>query len=257
MFRSMTEHNGAKQNPDWTWDELILACDLVASNEWRPIGDADPRVIELSALLQRGPTPMSDQLPTFRNPNGVGRKTSDIATSHPDYPGVPTHGSRLDLVVLEAFRTDPVGMHKRAVAIRQLFASGEALTLTPPAVPDPMEDVAADEGEVLVRKHLQRERKKGLRDKKIQQLVAAGLRIACETCGLDPADKYGDLADPKTLVDVHHVLPLSVSGKTQTRLQDLAVLCPSCHRAIHAARPWLTPDELRTHLTKPSRSSIG
>ena len=37
----------------WERDELILAGDLVAQNGWRQLAVTDPRVIELSALLQR------------------------------------------------------------------------------------------------------------------------------------------------------------------------------------------------------------
>ncbi len=40
----------ANRNPDWTEEEIILACDLVAQNGWRAIPDRDPRVIELSEL---------------------------------------------------------------------------------------------------------------------------------------------------------------------------------------------------------------
>jgi hypothetical protein len=38
---------------DWEWEEIVLACDLVAQNGWRQLDAGDPRVRELSGLLQR------------------------------------------------------------------------------------------------------------------------------------------------------------------------------------------------------------
>jgi 5-methylcytosine-specific restriction enzyme A len=84
-----------RKNPNWVGDELILACDLAAQNRWRQPDDSDPRVAELSRLLQSLPLHApSARLATFRNRAGVARKTADIATAHPDYDGVRTNGVR-------------------------------------------------------------------------------------------------------------------------------------------------------------------
>jgi hypothetical protein len=74
---------GGRRNPDWEWDEIVLACDLVWLNDWQQIGSDDPRVVELSSLLQRMPLhPQEARQHNFRNANGIARKTADIATSH-------------------------------------------------------------------------------------------------------------------------------------------------------------------------------
>jgi hypothetical protein len=39
--------------PAWTWDEVVLACDLVCRNGWRIVDTDDPRLLCLSARLQR------------------------------------------------------------------------------------------------------------------------------------------------------------------------------------------------------------
>ena len=68
------------RNPTWVWDELVLACDLVVQNGWRGLAENRPEVIELSRLLQTLPLhPLDARLPDFRNPNGVARKSFDIA----------------------------------------------------------------------------------------------------------------------------------------------------------------------------------
>jgi len=73
-----------RRAPDWEWDEIVLACDLVAQNRWQQLPAEDPQVIELSRLLQEMSIhPAEVRGDKFRNPNGVGRKTADLATNRP------------------------------------------------------------------------------------------------------------------------------------------------------------------------------
>jgi hypothetical protein len=37
---------------DWVWDEIVLACDLVAANEWQTIPESDTQIQALSAFLR-------------------------------------------------------------------------------------------------------------------------------------------------------------------------------------------------------------
>jgi hypothetical protein len=46
-------------------------------------------------------------------------------------------------------------------------------------------------------------------------------------------------------IECHHRTPLHVTGETQTRLADLALLCSNRHRMIHRTRRWLTVEELK------------
>ena len=105
----------------WTREEIILACVIVAANDWRQPGSAerDLRVIELSELLQTAAFyPVDQHGPDFRNTAGVARKMADIATSHPDYRGKPTRGSRLDGEVVRDFIARPVEMIALARKLR-------------------------------------------------------------------------------------------------------------------------------------------
>jgi 5-methylcytosine-specific restriction enzyme A len=76
----------------------------VRMNGWISMRAPDPRVVELSNLLQGLPIhPVEVRGPRFRNANGFGRKTSDIATHHPDYTGTPTNAGAPDLEVRKDF----------------------------------------------------------------------------------------------------------------------------------------------------------
>ena len=162
----MSEPESARRNPTWAPDEVILASDLVAQNGWRQLEDSDPRVVELSALLQGLPLhPLRARLASFRNANGVARKTADIATAHPDYRGVRTHGGATDRRVITAFTGSPAEMHTRAQALREAPARGELADLA--GLVDE-EDDGADEGGLLLRLHVSRERSRSLRQRKIE-----------------------------------------------------------------------------------------
>lgn len=231
---------------DWTYDELVLAADLVAHHDWQGLRATNPKVVELSDLLRAATIhPTEGRADNFRSPNSVQRKTFDIATQHPGYEGTPTRGGSLDVDVLVEFIADLPRMAALAGEIRSRIASGATVEIEPD--PD-LEELSAHEGRVLAALHLRRERNPKLRRAKIDAVLASGGTIRCEVCRFDFHATYGDVGEG--YIEVHHVLPLHASGPVVTRLGNLALLCSNCHRMIHRARPWLTPDQLRGRLTR-------
>jgi len=240
-LRLLGFHVPPHRSPAWIRDEVILACDLVAQNDWHYMDSEDPRVIELSGLLQRLPFhPVELRSDTFRNPNSVARKTADIATHHPDYTGAATKGGAIDKEVLAEFLDDPAGMHEIAETLRHAIATDVVGQLFTP-VDD--EDDEVKEGRLLQRQHFVRERDKKLRAQKIGDFLKAHPRVHCEVCAFDFEATYGQRGHQ--YAEVHHVVPLHASGETKTKLADLIVLCANCHRMIHRYSPWLTPEQLR------------
>lgn len=229
---------------NWTRDEIILACDLVWANGWRALDATRAEVNELSELLRQSPLHSLEGRPlTFRNPAGVGRKTSDIATRHPDYSGKPTRGNRMDQEVLYDFLQDSDAMHQVALNIKTVIRES-ALSHSEVGVLDGFleEELEAREGRLLRTWQAKRERDPKLRRQKIQQIKQRGGAVACSVCSFDFSATYGDRG--RDFIEVHHVLPLHVSGETTTRLDDLALLCSNCHRMIHRGA-WMTPNQLR------------
>ncbi|MEU1347577.1 HNH endonuclease [Streptomyces sp. NPDC005795] len=231
----------SSRSPDWTRDEIILACDLAMNNGWKRLEFDDARVIQLSALLQTMPIhPEELRNELFRNPNGVARKTVDITSRHPDYLGKPTNGNALDVQVMHDFLARPAEMAEVARRIRHGLTSGEFQDL--PQEADEEDDFSAPEGRLLIRLHKSRERDKGLRKRKIDAVMRQGLRVACEACGFDYEQVYGDRG--RGYIECHHVVPLHEVGEGRTKLKDLALICANCHRMIHRRAPWPTPREL-------------
>ncbi|MFJ3096015.1 HNH endonuclease [Streptomyces hydrogenans] len=235
----------------WVRDELLLACALVAENDWHELRQGDPQVLELSDLLRSLPLhgdAAADQ--RFRSPNSVSRKTTDIATAHPHHAGPMTKGGRATREIVADFLEHPSEMLAAARALREGVASGE-LHLIPAPVDetDDPESLEAPEGRLLRRWALHRERDRGLRSRKIQHVRTLGQPLRCEVCTFDFGLTYGPLG--AGYVEVHHVTPLYVSGPRKTRLEDLALLCANCHRMCHrshAGQSWRTPDDLRKEI---------
>jgi 5-methylcytosine-specific restriction enzyme A len=47
-------------------------------------------------------------------------------------------------------------------------------------------------------------------------------------------------------IEAHHFEPLhTLAAPKVPRLDDVALLCATCHRGLHAHRPWLTVPRLR------------
>lgn len=140
--------------------------------------------------------------------------------------------------IWSVWHQDPEGLKQFVAAAR---AAASQLT-TSSATPDDV-DHEAGEGGLVLRAHLVRERDAGLRKKKLADVQRRHGRIACEVCNFESGATFGPgFAD---VIDVHHVVPLHTSGEVTTKLSDLALLCPNCHRALHKSSQWLTPRALR------------
>lgn len=214
----------------------------------------DHRVIELSGLLQLLPIHVEgERNEKFRNPNGVARKTYDIATRHPDYRGKMTNGGALDGEVLHEFLVRPAEMTEAARLIRQGITDGGLQTL-PPVDDDELDEYSAPEGRLLLRRHMARERNKTLRKKKIATVLRQGGTLSCEACDFDFEEAYGDRG--AGYIECHHVVPLHEAGEGTTKLSDLALICANCHRMIHRRAPWPTPAELRATIDHRQASRL-
>lgn len=133
--------------------------------------------------------------------------------------------------------------------VRERLDGAWAYRVAPAAAPGqiPDADFSAIEGEPRVFLHLRRERDRSLVAAK-QASARNGLgQLVCEICGFVAELVYPGLC--AGLCEVHHRRPLSeLEAPTETRLDDLAVLCPNCHRAIHQTRPMMTVEEFRQRL---------
>lgn len=102
--------------------------------------------------------------------------------------------------------------------------------------------LGSPEGRIMYKIHKERERDPALaRRKKSDYKTERGF-LACEICEWKGEDQYGALGED--LVEVHHLRPISdMKPGERTRLEDLMLVCPNCHRAVHRGDP---DDNLKT-----------
>jgi len=247
----MPESPSSQRNPPWSRDELILALDFYLIHREHIPGKTSPEVQELSLLLndmarQTG----GGQEATYRNPNGVYMKLMNFRRFDPDYTkegkvGLQ-RGNRLEEELWSHYADDVALLSSVGQAIRKTVQGGELQEVLPTLEDG---DEEAVEGRVLTALHTRRERNRRLVDRKKSQVRKRDGRLKCEACSFDFEETYGDRG--RGFIECHHVKPLHTLAEAQTtRLNDLALLCSNCHRMVHARRPWLTVNDLRSVLSR-------
>ena len=92
------------------------------------------------------------------------------------------------------------------------------------------------EGAISFKWHKRRERSSALRKKKLETFREHHGKLFCELCRLEPKRSYPDELAASVL-EIHHTKPLSTARSPQpTSLEDLLVVCASCHRALHSSK---------------------
>jgi 5-methylcytosine-specific restriction protein A len=239
-----------QRNPPWERDELILALDLYL--QYGLLDDGDPRVVDLSEVLNRLPLhPLRPDAIRFRNPNGVALKLANFAALDPAYPGVGmTRGGQGDRSAWEALAADPAKLARLSAAIRE-----EASRQTAEPLPPAEGEEEASEGRLLIRRNAYRERSRVLANKKKAQVLSDTGRLSCEVCAFEFERSYGDWG--AGFIECHHLQPLSSVDVSTTRISDLAVVCSNCHRVLHRGSIPPTLTQLRRLVESQDRVPSG
>ena len=235
---------------DWAREELILALDLYLQDRQRGWDDKDTQVVELSLFLRElAPLIHTSRSSAFRNANAVAMKLMNFRALDPVHIAAGkkglSQGSKADQGVWDEFASNSSQLGAAAAAIR----SGTTVSQQFDSLPDPdLEGITqAPEGRVFTRIHLARERSPQLVQECKRRALRQHGRLCCAACGLDFGQRYGK--DLVGVIDCHHTNPVhTLAPGHETRVEDLVLLCPNCHRAVHAAKPWLTVEQLRDRL---------
>ncbi|MER9586525.1 hypothetical protein [Mesorhizobium sp. M0276] len=121
------------------------------------------------------------------------------------------------------------------------FANG---TILPPTE----DDLELIEGGRRFRTHLIRERALGVRKRLLKQREASGL--SCDLCGRTGSEF--DEPVRRAIFEAHHNTAPLAAGERTIKINDMALLCACCHRAIHrlaaTRNRWFTVAEAREPL---------
>ena len=110
-------------------------------------------------------------------------------------------------------------------------------------IADEDDESAFPEGRKTYALHRKLERDGGLpRRVKAARLASTG-KLECEACAFDFAGAFGELGEG--FIEAHHRVPVhKLDGTVKTKAQDLALVCPNCHRMLHRSDPHLSVEEL-------------
>lgn len=108
------------------------------------------------------------------------------------------------------------------------------------------EAITGKEGRILTRIHVYKERDRTLVKKaKAHYKAKGGGKLKCQSCGMDPVELYGPSGE--RCIEAHHTIPIEeLQPDSITRVEDMAMVCASCHRVIHSKKPCLKVDEVLT-----------
>lgn len=232
------------KNPPWSRDEHILALSFYLTYAPNIPDKTSKEVSELSLVLNNlakrsGVTKATN----YRNTNGVYMKLMNFRRFDPGYTGVGLeHGSKDEEIVWNLYSANRQELEKIAGEIKSLARTAENILESLPALTE--EDEEANEGAVLSRLHLYRERNRELVKKKKRTFLEKHSSLICEVCGFDFYKVYGERG--RDFIECHHTKPVSeLAVNAVTRLSDLILLCSNCHRMVHRKRPWLSESDIK------------
>ena len=233
--------------PKWHRDEIILALQLYHRIEAREMDSKNPKIIEVSEILNKLPIHKSRKEHfKFRNPNGVSMKLNNFKAIDPDYDGKGMDRySRLDKEVFFEFQKNIDGLNRIAEQIKSAISNPD-LTVHLYRIGDEEDDEiqGVKEGRVIYKLHKYRERDPKLNKKKKEQYFKKYGKLDCEVCEFDFYKVYGALGEG--FMECHHKVPLSeIEGEVITSIKDLALVCANCHRMLHRKIDTLSIEELR------------
>ncbi|WP_082655932.1 HNH endonuclease [Aureimonas sp. D3] len=222
-------------NPDWTKEETLLALELLARHDGRPVDRGHRDVIELSQFLRRiNIHPMDKRRDNFRNVDGVALKLQNLLSAIDPNRGLAS--SIGDRQVVSEFPPT------RYTELRELAALLRLRLQDPDLAISVSDEETFTEGKVLTARHRYRDAR--LRGKLLAKM--ANRPLVCEMCG--PGERFEDRSLAEAQYEAHHRVPLSTAeGEVTTKLSDMALLCACCHRLLHRLiakeRRWVSVEE--------------
>lgn len=118
-------------------------------------------------------------------------------------------------------------------------------TLGSAEIDQELEESSFPEGKEKYRLHRYKERNSALIKSAKKTYRQIDLKMQCQICQFSFLVEYGELGED--YIEAHHVFPISeLKVETETKIEDIAMVCANCHRMLHRKRPWLEIENLRT-----------
>lgn len=220
-------------NPDvsrvpWLRDEVILALDVVLRHNGNTFPADSAECKELSFILNTLPLIPLDKRPAvFRNANGMSFQLGKLARVLHGLKPTEYMGD-VFCRVLEDY-PDRNAILNVAAAIRKNIDFSKKI--------DPSyfrRACSFRDGHLLEGIHY------FLEDRaKIEK------DDHCEICGMFPDSLYSRNISSDAILEIHClVAPQLLNERTSLNKKNVITVCPTCHKVLHALRPWITENTL-------------
>lgn len=208
-------------NASFTRDEVILALDVLYSNNGITPKPESMEIQKLSELLQQLPIhPVETRKKDFRTPTGVQAQINRYQHRYANMVG------SMFYEIDAEFEGRHDELHAIASAIR-----GNVVSFNETIFGDPLENEGFPEGFLLGHLHSVVEACDSVK-------FSPGIR--CEVCQIKTDDIYPGCP---SLMRLHLTIPVTaLNGKKRYGAADFITVCPNCHAALHRRRPWLTKE---------------
>ncbi len=227
----------APRNPPWTTDEVILALSLYFREG--QLDDTDAKVIQLSGMLDALPIECRRAI---RGDVSQRERRRDEARKlcrslDPNYPGVGLSSvGRRDREIWEHYTERRDDCHRLADALR----SGSEIRRPSAATGGTTRKASSRDGSCTACMR-PRSAAEPRSPQESQDARAQYGRVELEVCeSPSRIPPIGSASWSATFSNVHHTKPLhTLPGSVKTTIADLAIVCPTCHRALHRSnRRW-------------------
>lgn len=212
-------------NASFTRDEAILALAVFYSAKGGRLSSESLEMIELSELLRRLPIHQKDkQNADFRSASGLTnqlnlfRRSLETGKKHPNV-------GKLVFDVAFEFENRLDELHEAAQAIRR---NEEYFPITYSGL---SESEPFPEGTLLGHLH-----------RRIEEHASSKIKLAdcCLICNMKPELYYQPCGK---LLQLHLLVPPTMlDGGKKYGEEYFITVCPTCHAALHAYRPWRTKE---------------
>ncbi|MDD9810673.1 MAG: HNH endonuclease [Gammaproteobacteria bacterium] len=116
---------------------------------------------------------------------------------------------------------------------------------------------AYPEGKAAYKQHRQWERNPKISQDAKQARLEQDGDLACDVCGFSFADIYGKLG--QNFIEAHHTIPVAEmrkQGKTETSIEEIALVCSNCHRMLHKGKSLLSIEALKKILARNKQNQF-
>lgn len=129
---------------------------------------------------------------------------------------------------------------KQYNSVHTLLTNQYETTITPDII------VEFPEGRLVETQHRIRERNPTIIKMAKENYKKQNKNLECQVCGFS-FTVYGEVG--KDYIEAHHTIPVSqMTGKSKTKIEDIALVCSNCHKMLHRKRPWLKMSEIKSLL---------